>query len=85
MPFAIGLDGAVKSDGGKHGAALCQGEGVAGAMGAQVEAGERALVAGSRVAHPAFDVTPHPLVSAIITEKGEVRGRYVKTLPAFFR
>ena len=35
---------------------------------------------GVRVAHPAFDVTPHRLVSAIITEKGVVHGRYAHTL-----
>ena len=37
---------------------------------------------GVRVAHPAFDVTPHRLVSAIITEKGVARGRYAQALPA---
>lgn len=35
---------------------------------------------GVRVAHPAFDVTPHRLVSAIITEKGVARGRYSRSL-----
>ena len=33
------------------------------------------------VANPAFDVTPHPLVSAIITERGVVRAPYAKSLP----
>ncbi len=32
-------------------------------------------------ANPAFDVTPHPLVSAIITERGIVRAPYAKSLP----
>ncbi len=33
------------------------------------------------VANPAFDVTPHPLVSAIVTEKGVVRAPYGESLP----
>lgn len=33
------------------------------------------------VANPAFDVTPHPLVSAIITERGVVRAPYAESLP----
>ena len=32
------------------------------------------------VANPAFDVTPHPLVSAIVTEKGVVRDPYGESL-----
>jgi methylthioribose-1-phosphate isomerase len=35
---------------------------------------------GVHVANPAFDVTPHSLVSAIITEKGIVRPPYDTTL-----
>jgi methylthioribose-1-phosphate isomerase len=38
-----------------------------------------------RVANPAFDVTPHELVSAIITEKGVARDPYKKTLPQLVR
>lgn len=34
-----------------------------------------------RVANPAFDITPHPLVSAIVTEKGVARAPYTKSLP----
>jgi methylthioribose-1-phosphate isomerase len=34
-----------------------------------------------RVANPAFDVTPHELVTAIVTEKGVVRDPFQKTLP----
>lgn len=37
---------------------------------------------GVQVAHPAFDVTPHALVSAIITERGVVRAPYVDGLEA---
>ena len=37
------------------------------------------------VAHPAFDVTPHRLVSAIITEKGVARGPYSQSLPKFVK
>ena len=35
---------------------------------------------GINVAHPAFDVTPHTLVSAIITEKGIARAPFSKSL-----
>ena len=35
---------------------------------------------GITVAHPAFDVTPHALVSAIITEKGIARAPFSKSL-----
>ncbi len=40
---------------------------------------------GISVAHPAFDVTPHRLVSAIITEKGIARGPYKQSLPKFVK
>jgi methylthioribose-1-phosphate isomerase len=36
---------------------------------------------GMPVANPAFDVTPHLLVSAIVTEKGVVRDPYDESLP----
>ncbi|GCE20384.1 hypothetical protein KDK_41840 [Dictyobacter kobayashii] len=36
--------------------------------------------AGVAVANPAFDVTPHPYITAIITEKGIVRPPYQETL-----
>ncbi|MCL5006259.1 MAG: S-methyl-5-thioribose-1-phosphate isomerase [Acidobacteria bacterium] len=35
--------------------------------------------------HPAFDVTPHRYVTAIITERGVAREPYVETLKALFR
>ncbi|GCE13273.1 S-methyl-5-thioribose-1-phosphate isomerase [Tengunoibacter tsumagoiensis] len=35
---------------------------------------------GVAIANPAFDVTPHHLISAIITEKGIARSPYVQTL-----
>jgi methylthioribose-1-phosphate isomerase len=35
---------------------------------------------GIQVANPAFDVTPHELVSAIVTEKGIARDPFTKTL-----
>ncbi len=35
--------------------------------------------------HPAFDVTPHRYVSAIITERGIVREPYTESLKALFR
>ena len=74
----------VRSDGGECNVGLR--ERVAGTIGAAVllgiEAGERALVAGGRVVHPALNVTPHCSVSAIITEKGGVQGCDAQTLPA---
>jgi methylthioribose-1-phosphate isomerase len=36
---------------------------------------------GIRVANPAFDVTPHDLVTAIITERGIARPPYNKSIP----
>lgn len=36
---------------------------------------------GMKVANPAFDVTPHDLVTAIVTEKGIARNPYTQTLP----
>jgi methylthioribose-1-phosphate isomerase len=40
--------------------------------------------AGVQVANPAFDVTPHALVSAIITEKGILRAPYTSALRRLF-
>jgi methylthioribose-1-phosphate isomerase len=39
---------------------------------------------GVKVMNPAFDVTPHALVTAIITERGVVRAPYVKSLARLF-
>jgi methylthioribose-1-phosphate isomerase len=44
--------------------------------------GQRIAPQGVEAAHPAFDVTPARLVSAIITERGVVRPPYVQTLAA---
>ena len=50
------------------------------------EIGGRVVVPdGVPVRHPAFDVTPHRLVSAIVTERGVVRPPYVETLRALTR
>ncbi len=47
--------------------------------------GERALVPeGVPVRNPAFDVTPHALVTAIITETGVARPPYVESLGRLF-
>jgi methylthioribose-1-phosphate isomerase len=40
--------------------------------------------AGVQVANPAFDVTPHALVSAIVTEKGILRAPYTSALRRLF-
>jgi methylthioribose-1-phosphate isomerase len=40
--------------------------------------------AGASVWNPAFDVTPHRLVSGIITERGIVRAPYGETLKRLF-
>src|SRR5437773_735627 len=45
-------------------------------------AGRRMVPEGVPVLHPAFDVTPARLVSAIITERGVVRAPYERSLPA---
>jgi methylthioribose-1-phosphate isomerase len=37
---------------------------------------------GAKVRNPAFDVTPHDLVTAIVTDRGIFRPPYVETLRA---
>lgn len=39
---------------------------------------------GVKVFNPAFDVTPHHLITAIITEKGIMHGNYSEELPRLF-
>jgi methylthioribose-1-phosphate isomerase len=46
--------------------------------------GKRTAPRGIRVYNPAFDVTPHELVTAIITEKGIVRAPYGENLRKLF-
>jgi methylthioribose-1-phosphate isomerase len=43
--------------------------------------GKQIAPTGMKVANPAFDVTPHQLVTAIITENGIARDPYKRTLP----
>ena len=45
-------------------------------------AGRKIVPDGVQVIHPAFDVTPNRLVTAIITEVGVARAPYIQTLPA---
>ncbi|MGB9692451.1 MAG: S-methyl-5-thioribose-1-phosphate isomerase, partial [Candidatus Sumerlaeaceae bacterium] len=47
-------------------------------------AGRRIAPEGINVYNPAFDVTPHELITAIITEKGIVHPPYAKTIPDLF-
>ncbi len=47
-------------------------------------AGKRTAPVGASVFNPAFDVTPHDLVTAFITEKGIVRPPYLETIPRLF-
>ncbi len=42
--------------------------------------GKRITPKGASVFNPAFDVTPHPLIEAIITEKGVIRKPFEKNL-----
>jgi len=42
--------------------------------------GKRTAPEGIEVRHPAFDVTPHELVTAIITERGIARPPYIESL-----
>lgn len=46
--------------------------------------GKRTAPQGVAVYNPAFDVTPHDLVTAIITEKGIVRAPFSENLPRLF-
>ncbi|WP_027408386.1 S-methyl-5-thioribose-1-phosphate isomerase [Anoxybacteroides tepidamans] len=48
-------------------------------------AGIRVAPEGVNVYNPAFDVTPHELITAIITEKGIIRGNYSTTLSTLFK
>ncbi|MGI5860821.1 MAG: S-methyl-5-thioribose-1-phosphate isomerase [Myxococcales bacterium] len=49
-----------------------------------VIAGKRMAPEGVRARHPAFDVTPARLVSAIITERGIARAPYEESIAALF-
>ena len=44
----------------------------------------RIAPAGASIWNPAFDITPHRLVTGIITEKGIARAPYLKSLSALF-
>lgn len=44
--------------------------------------GRRMAPAQAAVANPAFDVTPHPLITGIVTEKGIAKSPFTQTLPA---
>lgn len=46
--------------------------------------GIRVAPEGIKTYNPAFDVTPHQLVTAIITEKGIIRGDYTQALQQLF-
>ncbi len=45
---------------------------------------QRVAPEGIRVRNPAFDVTPHELVTAIVTEEGIIRGPYLENLKRLF-
>ncbi|MNJ54413.1 Methylthioribose-1-phosphate isomerase [compost metagenome] len=47
--------------------------------------GKRTAPAGIKVFNPSFDVTPHHLITAIITEKGVVRAPFRENLAALFQ
>jgi methylthioribose-1-phosphate isomerase len=46
--------------------------------------GKQTGPSGVEVYNPAFDVTPHPLISGIVTEKGVARPPYTESLKAMF-
>src|SRR5690606_7132246 len=46
--------------------------------------GKRTAPKGVKVFNPAFDITPHSYVTAIITEKGIVRPSFQENLPKLF-
>lgn len=47
--------------------------------------GKRTAPQGIKVFNPAFDITPHQYVTAIITEKGIIRPSYLENLPKLFK
>jgi len=47
--------------------------------------GKRTAPQGIKVYNPAFDITPHQYVTAIITEKGIIRPSYLENLPKLFK
>jgi methylthioribose-1-phosphate isomerase len=47
--------------------------------------GKRTAPEGVKVFNPAFDVTPHEYITAIITEKGILTGNYQEKLPILFQ
>ncbi|RSK49654.1 S-methyl-5-thioribose-1-phosphate isomerase [Bacillus canaveralius] len=47
--------------------------------------GKQTAPEGVKVYNPAFDVTPHHLITAIITEKGILRGNFKEQLPKLFQ
>ncbi|MDQ0200029.1 S-methyl-5-thioribose-1-phosphate isomerase [Neobacillus ginsengisoli] len=47
--------------------------------------GKRTAPEGVKVFNPAFDVTPHEYITAIITEKGILSGNYHEELPKLFQ
>src|SRR6185503_15726312 len=47
--------------------------------------GQRVAPEGIQVRHPAFDVTPARLISAIITERGVMRAPYEAAIAALFQ
>lgn len=46
--------------------------------------GGRLTPVGAHVRNPAFDVTPHPFISGIITERGVLRAPYIESLKQAF-
>jgi methylthioribose-1-phosphate isomerase len=47
--------------------------------------GKRTAPQGIKIYNPAFDITPHEYVTAIITEKGIIRPSYLENLPKLFK
>jgi methylthioribose-1-phosphate isomerase len=47
--------------------------------------GRRTAPQGIKVRNPAFDVTPHRYISAMVTEKGVIRPPFEKTLKRILR
>ncbi|MFA5114930.1 MAG: S-methyl-5-thioribose-1-phosphate isomerase [Candidatus Omnitrophota bacterium] len=51
----------------------------------QVLSGQRIAPSGVKVFNPAFDVTPHVLISAIITDNGVIRAPYSRNIKRLLR
>ncbi len=48
-------------------------------------ANERVVPQGARARNPAFDITPHHLITALVTDKGVIYPPFITNLPRFLQ